>query len=215
MNPAIGILGGTFDPVHYGHLRPAEETRLHLGLGELRLMPNHIPPHRPQPVASSAQRLAMLQLVLQEYPHFRVDDRELRYQRPSYTIDTLTALRAELPHTPLCFLIGMDSLLGLPSWHRWRELTDYAHLVVSLRPGWSPQLQGELAELVREHQTSDIARLHQQLAGCIYWMANQPVALSATALRRDLAAGRSVRDRVPAAVADYIDQQRIYCHSVI
>ena len=136
MKTAIGILGGTFDPIHYGHLTPAREAMQALGLEHIRLMPNHIPPHRPQPVASSEQRLAMVTLAASEFGGFQVDDRELRRQSPSFTFDTLRQLRHELPDTPICFLIGMDSLLSLPTWHRWQELTDYAHLVVSVRPGW-------------------------------------------------------------------------------
>lgn len=215
MKPAIGILGGTFDPVHYGHLLPAQETMQKLALAQMRLMPNHIPPHRPQPIASAQQRLIMLQLAVSSMPGFTVDDRELRHHRPSYTIDTLIQMRLELAETPLCFLIGMDSLLSLPHWHRWRELTDYAHLIVSVRPGWTAPRQGELADFILQHQIDDPADLHRHIQGGLYWMQNTPVDLSATQLRADLAAGRAVAGRIPAATADYLQQQRIYCRSVI
>ncbi len=215
MKRAIGILGGTFDPIHLGHLQPALEAMQTLQLASLRLMPNHIPPHRPQPVATSNQRLAMTLLAAAELPDVTVDGRELRRLTPSYTIDTLIELRSELPDTPLCFLMGMDSLLGLPNWHRWQELTEYAHLVVAVRPGWQPELSCELAEFVATHQTSSPLAVHQQLAGHLVWLQNQPLALSATELRTRLAQGDSLDGLVPQKVADYIRQQGIYRPAVL
>lgn len=215
MKRAIGILGGTFDPIHLGHLQPALEAMQTLQLASLHLMPNHIPPHRPQPVATSSQRLAMVELAAEDLPGVTVDDRELRRLTPSYTIDTLIELRRELPDTPLCFLMGMDSLLGLPSWHRWQELTDYAHLVVAVRPGWQPELGGELAEFVTAHQTNSPLAVHQLLGGHLLWLQNQPFALSATELRARLAQGDSLGGLVPQKVADYIRQQGIYRPAVL
>lgn len=215
MKRAIGILGGTFDPIHQGHLQPALEAMHTLQLASLHLMPNHIPPHRPQPVASSNQRLAMARLAAQEFPNVTVDDRELRRLTPSYTIDTLIELRQELPDTPICFLVGMDSLLGLPNWHRWQELAEYAHLVVAVRPGWQPELCRQLAEFVASHQVDSPLAVHQQLAGHLIWLQNQPLALSATALRSRLARGDSLDGLVPQKVADYIRQQGIYRPAVL
>ena len=215
MKRAIGILGGTFDPIHLGHLQPALEAMQTLQLASLRLMPNHIPPHRPQPVATSSQRLAMTLLAAAELPNVTVDGRELRRLTPSYTIDTLIELRQELPDTPLCFLMGMDSLLGLPSWHRWQELTEYAHLVVAVRPGWQPELSCELAEFVVTHQIDSPLAVHQQLGGHLIWLHNQPLALSATELRARLAQGDSLDGLVPQKVADYIRQQGIYRPAVL
>ena len=206
----IGLLGGTFDPIHIGHLRPAIEARDAIGLAEVRLIPNHIPPHRANPHCSSEQRLAMVRLAAAENRHFVVDERELWRDKPSYTIDTLIELRQELPDTPLCFLMGMDSLLGLPGWHRWRELLDYAHLVVSTRPGWQPDYPAELAELLARHQVKEVAALHRQRAGHIWLASNQPIELSATRLRELLAAGEDPRYLLPVPVAHYIDQQGLY-----
>lgn len=210
LRPPIGILGGTFDPIHIGHLRPAIEAREALGLAEVRLLPNHIPPHRASPFCSSEQRLAMVRLAAAENPGFVVDKRELAREKPSYTIDTLIALREELPDTPLCFLMGMDSLLGLPGWHRWRELLDYAHLVVSTRPGWQPDYPAEVAELLARHQTSEVADLHRHRHGHIWLADNLPIELSATRLRALLAAGQDPRYLLPAPVADYIARHRLY-----
>jgi nicotinate-nucleotide adenylyltransferase len=206
----IGLLGGTFDPIHIGHLRPAIEARDAIGLAEIRLIPNHIPPHRANPFCSSEQRLAMVKLAAAENAGFVVDERELKRDKPSWTIDTLIELRHELPDTPLCFLMGMDSLLGLPGWHRWQELLDHAHLVVSVRPGWQPDYPGEVAELLARHHTTDATALHQRLAGHIWLADNQPIELSATRLRALLAAGEDPRYLLPPSVADYIRQQGLY-----
>ena len=211
----IGLLGGTFDPIHIGHLRPAIDARDALGLAEIRLIPNHIPPHKANPFCSSEQRLAMVRLAAAENHHFVVDERELMRDKPSYTIDTLIELRHELPDTPLCFLMGMDSLLSLPSWHRWQELTDYAHLVVAVRPGWQPELGRELAEFVATHRANSPLAVHQQLGGHLIWLQNQPLALSATELRARLAQGDSLDGLVPQKVADYIRQQGIYRPAVL
>ncbi|WP_287147004.1 nicotinate-nucleotide adenylyltransferase [Aeromonas sp.] len=206
----IGLLGGTFDPIHIGHLRPAIEARDAIGLAEIRLIPNHIPPHRANPFCSSEQRLAMVKLAAAENAGFVVDERELKRDKPSWTIDTLIELRHELPDTPLCFLMGMDSLLGLPGWHRWQELLDHAHLVVNVRPGWQPDYPGEVAELLARHHTTDATALHQRLAGHIWLAGNQPIELSATRLRALLAAGEDPRYLLPPSVADYIRQQGLY-----
>ncbi|MGX5833542.1 nicotinate-nucleotide adenylyltransferase [Aeromonas piscicola] len=206
----IGLLGGTFDPIHIGHLRPAIEARDAIGLAEIRLIPNHIPPHRANPFCSSEQRLAMVKLAAAENAGFVVDERELRRDTPSWTIDTLIELRQALPDTPLCFLMGMDSLLGLPGWHRWQELLDHAHLVVNVRPGWQPEYPREVAELLARHHTMDATALHRCLAGHIWLADNQPIELSATRLRALLAAGEDPRYLLPPSVADYIRQQGLY-----
>ena len=206
----IGILGGTFDPIHIGHLRPAIEARDALGLAEVRLLPNHIPPHRANPFCSSEQRLAMVALAAAENPGFVVDERELQRDKPSWTIDTLIELKQELPDTPVCFLMGMDSLLGLPSWHRWQELLDHAHLVVSKRPGWQPDYPGEVANLLARHQTRDEQDLHRHRQGHVWIADNLPIELSATRLRALLAAGQDPRYLLPAPVADYIRRHRLY-----
>lgn len=152
----------------------------------------------------------MVKLAAAENHHFVVDERELRRDKPSYTIDTLIELRHELPDTPLCFLMGMDSLLSLPSWHRWQELLDHAHLVVSVRPGWQPEYPAEVAQLLTRHHTTDANALHQRLAGHIWLADNQPIELSATRLRALLDGGQDTRYLLPESVAHYIDQQGLY-----
>ena len=215
MKPAIGILGGTFDPIHNGHLRPAQEIMHQLGLAQIRLLPNHIPPHRPQPVASSAQRLTMVELAAAACPGFVADDRELRRSEPSYTFDTLLALRDEFVDTPICFLMGMDSLLSLPTWYRWQELTELAHLVVSVRPGWDSLFPPDLARWIHAHEAQDLVELHQATHGKLALVCNQPVDISATALRAALAQGQLPPDMLPQKVADYIREQGIYRRLVV
>ncbi|MDP2325634.1 MAG: nicotinate (nicotinamide) nucleotide adenylyltransferase, partial [Gammaproteobacteria bacterium] len=145
----IGIFGGTFDPVHTGHLRTAHEFLAGLGLAEVRFIPSRLPPHRPPTVAPEALRLRMLEAALDGLPDFRVDDRELRRPGPSYMVDTLTSLRAEVGSQPLCLLLGLDAYLGIPAWHRFRELPELAHIVVARRPGFAGQIDGEAGDLLR------------------------------------------------------------------
>lgn len=209
----IGLLGGTFDPIHFGHLRPALAARQALRLGELRLLPNRVPPHRASPLCTPEQRLAMVRLAAAEFD-LVVDERELHRDRPSWTIDTLEELRRELPDTPLCFLMGMDSLLSLPSWHRWDELLNLAHLVVSLRPGWDlKEADPRVRDLLARHVTTEVAAIHGQRAGQIWLAHNAPLALSSTGIRALLAVGKSPGDLLPRSVADYIRQQGLYAGS--
>ncbi|ALP42838.1 nicotinate-nucleotide adenylyltransferase [Aeromonas schubertii] len=210
LTPPIGLLGGTFDPIHLGHIKPALAARDALGLGELRLLPNRVPPHRASPHCSAEQRLAMVHLAANEFG-LCVDERELRRDRPSWTIDTLEELRHELPETPLCFLMGMDSLLSLPSWHRWDELLTLAHLVVSVRPGWdAAEATTPVQALLAHHGTLRVDDLHQRRAGHIWLAHNEPLALSSTEIRARLAAGNDPRDLLPESVADYIRNNGLY-----
>jgi nicotinate-nucleotide adenylyltransferase len=167
MNP-IGIFGGTFDPIHFGHLRTAFELLEALRLSEMRFMPAGNPPHREATFASPEQRLAMVQAATQGQPGFTVDDREIRREGRSYSVDTMRTLRADFPDRSLCLVIGMDAFLGLPKWHQWRELLELAHLVVAHRPGWRAPSMGPLGELLVDRGTGRIGDLHESRAGCIY-----------------------------------------------
>lgn len=206
----IGIFGGTFDPIHFGHLRPALELMQTLQLDEVRFIPCHQPPHRDAPGASSDQRLRMVEAAVAGVAGFRVDRRELHRSGPSYMYDTLRSLRDELPGTRLCLLLGMDALLGFPGWHRWREILELAHLVGAHRPGWSPPVEGELAELLLSRGTADVSRLRQQAAGSIVLQPVTQLEISATAVRSMVAAGLSPRFLVPDAVCELMEQESIY-----
>lgn len=207
----VGIFGGTFDPVHIGHLRTSVELRKILGLSEMRLIPNANPPHRIQPEASAKHRLAMLQLALANEPGLVTDDRELRRQGPSYTLDTLTEIRAEIgTETPLCLCIGMDSLVNLNQWHRWCELTDLAHIVAVARPGWHLPQSGEVLEFIHEHRATSEEQLQAQPAGKVLIREITLLPVSATGIRQALQRGESIRYLVPDKVIDYIRQHQLY-----
>jgi nicotinate-nucleotide adenylyltransferase len=212
----LGVLGGTFDPVHYGHLRAAAEVRAALDLPEVRLVPAGDPPHRSAPVAPAAHRLAMLELALPEFPGLTVDAREIARTGKSYTVLTLEELRAERPASPLLLIVGADAFHGLPTWHRWHDLFTLAHLVVVERPGVdsAAALPPPLAAEWATRLANDRALLDSTPAGTIYRQAISPHAISSTAIRRALGMGPSgiaqVRGLLPAAVLAYIDRNQLY-----
>jgi nicotinate-nucleotide adenylyltransferase len=214
----LAILGGTFDPVHYGHLRFADDVRRSLALPEVRLVPASDPPHREGPAASSSDRLAMLQLAVGEYPGLTVDDRELRRTGKSYTVDTLLDLRGEFPGRPLLLLLGADAFRGLPSWRRWETLFDLAHIVVVARPGApaGEDLPPALLAQWRRRHTNDATVLVSQPAGAIYVQAIAPQPVSATAIREHLGDGArdddALRGLLPPAVLAYIERHHLYRH---
>lgn len=206
----IGLLGGTFDPVHLGHLRPAIELLERLGMAEMRLVPGHVPPHRSAPRASPDQRLRLLQYAVRGVPGLAIDERELRRGGYSYTVDTLHELRAELGERPLCFVLGSDAFLGLPSWYRWRELDALTHLVVLQRPGHTLQPDEELAEWTASRRVTDPAALHGRSSGLILLEETIPLDISASGIRRLIAQGRSARFLMPDSVWECIANEGLY-----
>lgn len=206
----IGILGGTFDPVHYGHLRPADEVRKRLALDEVRVIPAAYPPHRATPVASARDRLRMVELAVREFPGFVADDREIRQGRPSYTVTTLESLRADVGARPLCLLLGADSFRGLETWHQWQRLPELAHLVVMHRPGWSMPQDADLPVWVRGRIRTDRADLARGSAGGVLSVAVTPQDISATDIRARIARGESAAAYLPAAVWTYIRDHHLY-----
>lgn len=212
MSELRALYGGTFDPIHFGHLRPVEALAQEIGLSRVLLLPNNVPPHRPQPQASAGQRVDMLRLAIQDRPLFELDCRELARSTPSWTVATLEALRAECgPQQPLAFIIGQDSLLNLSSWHRWQELLSLCHLLVCKRPGYPAEMAtAEMQAWLESHVTGDSQRLHQQPAGHI-WLADTPLLdISATEIRQRRQQGLSCEHLLPSAVIDYIDRQGLY-----
>lgn len=210
LQPPVGVFGGTFDPIHYGHLRVALEVLEALELAELRLLPARQPPHRDTPGASPEQRLALLRLAVADQPGFVIDERELRRSGPSYMVDTLTSLRAELPDSPLCLLVGRDAFGELPGWSRWKRLFELAHLVVLTRPGNWPELPAELNAEISDRRFSNPAGLTGRRAGGVWFQAVTPLAISATRIRELLANGHSPRYLLPDAVHEYIGAHRLY-----
>ncbi|RKT58588.1 nicotinate-nucleotide adenylyltransferase [Azonexus fungiphilus] len=214
MSEPLGLFGGTFDPVHYGHLRLAEEAIAQLGLAGVRWIPAGNPPHRGAPQVTAAQRLAMVSRSTADNPRFSVDPAEVEAAAPSYTVLTLERLRAELgPVQPLVLLVGADAFAGLAGWHRWPEILDLAHVAVSHRPGFpveAASLPTALADAFRQRRLADVGGLRAAPGGGIVTFAMTQLAISATQIRKLLANGLSARYLLPDGVLDYISSHSLY-----
>ncbi len=207
----IGIFGGTFDPVHYGHLRSALEVKDIFGLDEVRLIPCADPPHREQPAVTATMRLQMLELAIKNQPALKIDTRELdRYdlhQKPSYMVDTLESLRLEFPNEALLLFIGTDAFKYLTGWHQWQRLFDYAHIVVMTRPGFAAQ---ELDDFFKARLAKNIEELAQVGAGKLCFQQVTQLDISATAIRDIIARKLNPGFLLPDAVIEYIKQHKLY-----
>lgn len=206
----VGIFGGTFDPIHFGHLRTAFELLHALRLAEVRLVPAGNPPHREVPLCDAQHRLDMVRAAIADQPGLVVDDREVRREGPSYTVLTLRELRAEAPARPICLLLGMDAFLGLPQWHEWRSVFDLAHVVVAHRPGWTAPDAGTLGELLAARGTPRVEDLHQAVAGRIHVRPVTQLEISSTDLRDLIVAGQDPRYLLPDAVRALIRDTGCY-----
>lgn len=202
----IGIFGGSFDPIHFGHLRPAFEILETLSLDHMLFIPSGNPPHRGAPAASAQQRLAMLQAAIRDEPRFQVDERELKRAAPSYTVDTLAELRREHPADALVLVVGMDAFLGFPGWHRWHEMFGLAHVAVAHRPGWTLQTGGEIAEVLKQRRAETL----EGTAGRVLLQPVTQLEISSTQVRETLARGGDPRFLVPEAVRTYIRESDCY-----
>lgn len=206
----LGVFGGTFDPIHYGHLRTAFEMLQALRFGDVHFIPCSDPPHRGETFAPAVQRMRMVELALAGQDGFVADDRELSRAGPSYTIDTLNDLREEFPERALGLILGMDAFLGLHTWHRWHEILDVAHVVVAHRPGWKAPDMGPLGDLIAERGTHRVEDLHNELNGRIHIHAVTQLEIASTEIRDLVAAGRDPRFLMPDAVRDEIDRSGCY-----
>ena len=212
---AIGLFGGTFDPIHFAHLRLAEEVVDRFGLDQVHFIPAAVPPHRNEPSASPAHRLAMTRLAIQGNPRFVVDGRELGRAGTSYTIDTLSEIRSASGDRPLCLLMGADAFVALTTWHRWNELFDLAHVVVARRPGFpienltSSMPDALRAQYLRRH-SADPAAMKATLAGNIFAHELTALDVSATELRALINRDASLRYLLPDAVIAYIEEHKLY-----
>jgi nicotinate-nucleotide adenylyltransferase len=206
----IGIFGGTFDPIHYGHLRTGFEVLQALELSELRFIPAGDPPHRDAPRVDAARRLELVRAAVAGQSGFVVDDREVRRRGPSYTVLTLEELRAEIPDVPLCLIVGMDAFRGLSTWHRWHELPGLAHIVVAPRPGWITPLEGAVSDLLAARRADDPAELRSARAGRIFVQPVTQLEISSSELRELLAAGRDPRYLVPDSVRALLRETQCY-----
>jgi nicotinate-nucleotide adenylyltransferase len=211
--PPLGLLGGTFDPVHYAHLRLAEEAAEHLGLARVRWIPSGSPGHRAAPGTPGRHRLEMVRIAIRDNPRFELDDAEAEIDAPGFTIDTLKRLRAALgAEVPLVFVIGADQLHAFHTWHRWRELFALAHFAVGERPGFAVTRDALPAEVGAEYgaRAGSPAALGAAPAGRIVAFPMTQLGISASELRRRLASGRSVRYLLPHEVLAYIRTHTLY-----
>ncbi len=202
----IGVYGGTFNPVHYGHLRTALEMKQRLRLAQMLMLPCHSPPHRPEPDVPPAQRVRMLELALEGTPELSLDRRELERPGPSYMVDTLASLGRERPATSLILIIGADAFNGLETWREWRKLFDHAHVAVMTRPGHKPEALTEFLQA----RLCGVEQLAEKPAGGLCMLEVTPLGISATQIRRLIAAGENPKFLLPDAVINYINQHQLY-----
>jgi len=213
---AVGLLGGTFDPIHYGHLRLAEEMAEAIGLDQIRFIPAGLPPHRERPASSPDDRLAMVKLAIAGNPRFRIEEYEVFKTTPCYMVETLTALREEVGYaTPLVLFLGLDAFSGLETWHEWPRLFELAHLAVAHRPGhtpagWEQRLSDHLRRELLARQVDSATLLKHAPAGRILVLETTQLEISASRLRDMLRSGHSTRYLLPDSVIDYIQTHRLY-----
>ena len=204
----IGIIGGTFDPIHFGHLRPALEIAEQLELDEVRFIPSATPPHRWQPDASAEDRLEMVKLAIQDTPIFKMDDREYQRDGASYTVDTLKSIRNEVGNqTAICMIIGLDAFQSFTQWRDWQGILDRCHLVVSSRPGYKAT---EIDESLAKRVVENAQALRQKTAGGVFFAEVTQLDISATFIRKELSNGRSSRYLTTNAVNKYIARNKLY-----
>ena len=210
----IAIYGGTFDPIHNGHINSATQMANWLGINQVRLMPAHIPPHKTAATASSDDRAAMVQLVCTEQPLFQYDDRELNRERPSYTVETLAEFKQQYPDSQLLFFIGMDSLLSFTKWYQWQKILEQAHLIVSTRPGFDiANINQETQLLLKKHQVFSVAELQQQSSGNILIFSDNHWDISSTQIRERITQHHDLSELLPQSVIHYIQQHQLYQNS--
>jgi nicotinate-nucleotide adenylyltransferase len=215
LQQAIGVLGGTFDPIHFGHLRTALELHQTLDLAEVRFVPCYQPVHRKSPIATPEQRFEMVRCAIYDEPALAVDDCEITRKGPSYSIETLEILRQKFPQTPLCLIMGIDAFLGFPSWHRYEEILSLAHLVIAHRPQYHIPSTGIITLLLKERLKQNPIALHESLGGYIVLHPVTPLEISATDIRKQITMGRNPRYLLPDNVYQYIQQNGVYSLSHI
>ncbi|MDP5040747.1 MAG: nicotinate-nucleotide adenylyltransferase [Paraglaciecola sp.] len=213
--PAIGLFGGTFDPIHNGHIEPVMAAAKQVNLQTVALMPNYLPAHKAQALSSSAQRLDMIKRVCDTYPLFYPEPWEIEQARVTYSVDTLSAFRDRHPNSPICFFIGTDSLNSLPTWHRWETLLNLCHFIVCKRNSETTkkpttEQQKIVADLLRKHQTTEPASLHRTLAGHIYLADTPEVNVSSTKIRALIAQGYRPHEMLPESILQYIEYTKLY-----
>jgi len=207
----IVIMGGTFDPIHNGHIETAKETAQWLNVDHVFLLPAHIPPHKSSTRANAIHRENMVKIICQQLPLFQLDDRELTRKTPSFTVTSLEEIKQEQPDSKIFFIIGMDSLLNFTSWHQWQKILSLCHLVVNIRPGYPlKQINTATQELLKNHQISNISGITQKDAGGIILHKNQSFDISSSEIREQLSKKTLSTNLLPTAVHKYIIEEKLY-----
>lgn len=215
MSLRIGIMGGMFDPVHTGHLEAALTAQRLLNLDRVLMVPCGIPNHRERAVSAPEQRLAMLKLAIASHPRLVVDDRELRRSGVSYTVDTLAALRTELPDAVLFLIVGADSFNTLSGWHRWRDLFDLCHLVVVSRPGFEAAHDPALSAELQKRQIHDVAEFSHWRQGLVFVTDSLACPVSSTQVRERIVTGGSLNSMLEPEVIEYVNRHQLYRHKQV
>lgn len=207
----IVIMGGTFDPIHNGHIETAKETAKWLNVDQLFLLPAHIPPHKSSTTANALHRENMVRIICQQHLLFQLDNRELKRQTSSYTVTSLQEIKQEQPESIVFFVIGMDSLLNFTCWHEWQKILTLCHIVVNIRPGYElNQINTATKQLLQEHRIHDLNEIKQQEAGKIIFHQNQSLNISSSEIRKQLLHNKSKNSHLPECIHNYIIQENLY-----
>jgi nicotinate-nucleotide adenylyltransferase len=206
----IAIFGGTFDPVHLGHINMAQQCVSAFNLSTLYFMPCALPAHKAAPGISTEHRVNMLNAAIKPYPHFSLDLRELDRSGPSYSLLSLQELRKEYPSTPILFLIGMDSFNSLNKWFEWQTITELCHIVVYQRPAQSCQVTGELKHYMQHALVDDPALITEHLGGKLYFLPGKMLDAASSSIRDDLKKSNKKNELLPDAVSHYIQMHQLY-----
>lgn len=211
MAKPIGLLGGTFDPVHNGHIRLALEILTRLNLSGIRMIPLNIPPHRNMPIASKQHRLQMLLDATRHIDGLSVDEREINREDTSWTIDTVRSVRTELPDTSLCLIMGKDAFLSFDSWKDWEQITDYVHLVIASRNFAKKETYTDnIQRLLSERSINDHSQLLTATSGYIYQIDIPLLDISSTQIRESLARQQAVDSLLPNSTLHYLNKHHLY-----
>ena len=206
----IGVFGGRFDPIHYGHLRTAFELLQALNFEEIRFMPCGNPPHRDQAHADAEFRFEMVAAAIEGQHGFVIDDREVSRKGPSYSVDSLNTLRTDFPLRSIALIIGMDAFINLPKWYQWQEILQLSHIVVAHRPGWRLPDMGPLGELLTTRGTHRVDDLHEAKSGHIYIHDVTQLEISSSEIRELISLNRIPRFLMPDSVCEIIKRTRCY-----